>query len=172
MTEPQPPPSRNGKIINAINAARGLTPMNALVIFLLSLTLVPGYVIYKLVNEPPLLDRILSGFRELPSPNPDCIVRNAFQRGGPVVWAVATSFAAQGSDRYFFSVNVNHEPTVAEMGSYCETLLLLVDYMQDPAARSPNFPGTDTPIVDQYENGNIYDKKLGNPYPESGFGPR
>jgi hypothetical protein len=157
VTPPEPPPS-NGKYLGWLNAVKGLTISNALVIILLAMVAVPTYVLWRAINDEKLLDRFLSHYAEYPSQTTSCTVRQIKVRGGPETFALSTGFASQGTDRYFISVVSNHMFNPSEERSYCETLNLLVDFMRDPEARSPPFPGSHEPIVRQYERGQKGDR--------------
>lgn len=153
-----PPVDRAGVIERLIAAVKGLTITNVLIIALLLVILAPGYVLYRAINDEQLLDRFLSTYRELPSGETGCVVRNARVRGGADYWGISTSFAAEGQDRYLISVQLNHEPSAKEVESYCQTLNLVVEFMRDPEAESPPFPGTDEPVVRTYEKGRSDDR--------------
>ena len=56
-----------------------------------------------------------------------CVVREAKERGGPDIYAIATGFAAQGADRWVLSAVINREPTAEEISSYCEAAKLIAD---------------------------------------------
>ena len=148
MAEPPPDPRFSGWL----TAIKGLTITNVLVIALLIVVLAPAYLLYRAVNDEKLMDRFLSSYREMASQQSGCTLRVARERGSPNQWGISTGFAYQGSDRWMVSVVLDHEPNADEIQSYCATLYLLIDFMRDPAARSPSFPGTDDPVVRQYEN--------------------
>lgn len=125
MSEPAPPPDR---LSGWLNAVRGLTLSNVLVIALLAIIAVPVYVIYKAVSgNDELLDRLLSTYEEVDQQS-GCAVRHVQERGGPELWAVSTGFAFRGFDRWSVSVVMTHEPG-EELASYCEALKLIADRM-------------------------------------------
>lgn len=134
-----------------LSAMKGLTLTNALVIVLLVTVAIPAYFVYRALNDETLLDRFLSRYREIPSPNTNCLIRELRPFGGQGSWAVSTGFAYRGTDRWQIGVVMNREPTTEQQESYCATLNLLVDFMRDPAARSPTFPGSSEPVVRQYQ---------------------
>lgn len=148
---PAPPPQSDGKVLGWLNAVKGLTFTNALVIIMLVVVAIPTYLIYRAVNDEKLLDRFLADYREIASPHTNCLLRKVQLRGGPETWWIGTGFAYQGADRWQIGVILPREPTENDQRSYCATLNLLVDFMRDPAARSPPFPGTSEPVVRQYE---------------------
>jgi hypothetical protein len=125
-------------------------PSNVLVIALLAVVAGPTYILYRTMNDQALLDRFLSHYTEIPSPDTNCIIREIRQRGGPDNYGLATGFAYYGNDRWQIGVVLNREPSHDEIISYCATLNLLVDFMRDPDARSPNFPNSNTPVVQPY----------------------
>lgn len=154
---PEPPPNHKeepqvteGRILSLINVVKGLTLSNVLVIVVLITVLVPVYVIYRAINDEQLMDRFLSDFRELGSQQTGCTVRAARPRGGTLVYGISAGFAFQGSDRYLISVALDHPPTPQEVASYCDVLNLIIDYMRDPEGTSPEFPGTNDPIIRTY----------------------
>jgi hypothetical protein len=146
MSEPPPLDRATGWL----NAVKGLTISNAVVIIMLALVLIPGYFVWKALNDEKLLDRFLSHFEELSGWQTPCTVRTAKQVGGPEIWGISTGFAYDGNDRWTVGVLMDHMPTRDDVDSYCETLELLVDFMRDPDARSPNFPHSEKPVVKQY----------------------
>ena len=54
---PQPPPDR---AIGWLNAVKGLTLTNVLIIALMAMVAVPTYFVYRLLNDPLILDKFLS----------------------------------------------------------------------------------------------------------------
>lgn len=140
-----------GLVSQGVDLVRSLSLTNVLVIILLVIVAAPVWVLWRVINDEKLLDRFLSHYAEYPSQTTSCTVRQIKVRGGPETFALSTGFASQGTDRYFISVVGNHMFNPSEERSYCETLNLLVDFMRDPEARSPPFPGTNEPVVRQYE---------------------
>jgi hypothetical protein len=140
-----------GLVSQGVDLVRSLSLTNVLVIILLVIVAAPVWVLWRVINDEKLLDRFLSHYAEYPSQTTACTVRQIKVRGGPETFALSTGFASQGTDRYFISVVSNHQFNPSEERSYCETLNLLVDFMRDPEARSPPFPGTNEPVVRQYE---------------------
>jgi hypothetical protein len=147
-----------GLVSQSVDLVRSLSLTNVLVIILLVVVAAPVWVLWKVINNEKLLDRFLSHYAEYPSQTTSCTVRQIKVRGGPETFALSTGFASQGTDRYFISVVGNHQFNPSEERSYCETLNLLVDFMRDPEARSPPFPGSHEPIVRQYERGQKGDR--------------
>lgn len=150
MTNTPPPNNNGGKYFGWLTAVRGLTITNALVIVLLVVALAPAYTLYRILNDTGLLDRFMSNFREISGQQSGCTLRAAKQRGGPEIWGISTGFAYSGSDRYAVTVLLDHEPTAEEIYSYCTTLNLIVDFMRDPSADSPELPGTNEPVIRKY----------------------
>jgi hypothetical protein len=126
---PQEPPPSDGKIVGLINAARGLTVTNAVVIMLLVAVAIPAYFVWRALDDPAILDRFLSFYRVVPSAMASCQLRQARQRGEPYIWSINTGFAFEGGKRWSIGVIMDQEPTVEEQKSYCETLQLIVDWM-------------------------------------------
>lgn len=158
MAEPprpeQVPAGTVGAIGNLLTAVRGLTISNAVVIVILIAATIPAYFLYKVVNDQALLDRFLSNYEEVDLPHSSsCTLRAAGQRGQPLTWYVSTGFAYHGDDKWSLGVAVPRKPTMDEMQAYCETMLLVVDYMHDPnhLAPSPTFPGTKEPVIRKYK---------------------
>ena len=133
-----------------LNAVKGLTVTNAIVIVMLAIVIIPGYFVYRALNDEKLLNRFLSHYEELSGWQTQCTVRTARQVGGPETWAISTGFAYEGNDRWIIGVIMDHMPSPTDVQSYCETLELLVDFMRDPDARSPNFPNSERPVIKQY----------------------
>lgn len=131
--QPQPPPAAEGRIAGLLNAVKGLTVTNALVIMMLGVVAVPTYFGWRLLNDEALRDRFFSNYRELASQNVGCTLREAKYRGGAPIWTVSTGFAFQGQDRYVIAVVLDHEPDREETISFCETLKLLADDMRGPS---------------------------------------
>jgi hypothetical protein len=125
MSQPTPtPPPNEGRVLGLINAAKGLTLFNVLVVALLVLILIPVYIVYRALSDEALLDRFLSSYRELPS-DTGCSIRVVAERGGPERWSISSGFAASGNDRYVLSVILQKEPTKEETVSYCESIKLI-----------------------------------------------
>jgi hypothetical protein len=122
----EPPPSE-GKYLGWLNAVKGLTVSNVLVIALLAVIAVPVYVIYRALEDEKLMDRFMSTYEELGNQQSGCTVRHVQARGGPALWGISTGFAFQGSDRYFVNVALQRQPTDTEIVSYCEALKLIAD---------------------------------------------
>lgn len=139
-----------GKIVGLVNSVKGLTITNAVVIIMLAAVAGPAYIIYRAMNDADLLDRFMSHYREITHFRTSCAVREVQLRNGPQAWSVSTGFAYQGSDRWTIAVILEREPDEDDVTTYCATLNLLVDFMRDPAARSPSFPGTDKPVIQMY----------------------
>ena len=116
-----------GRITSLLTAVKGLTISNVLVIFLLVVIAVPAYTVWRALGDDRLLDRFLSTYKESYVQNVPCVLRQTQVRGGPQRWGISSGFAVMGADRWFVSVVIDHEPTVEEMMSHCETLKLLAD---------------------------------------------
>lgn len=129
MSEPTPPPTE-GRYLNWLNAVKGLTVTNVLVIGMLVMIAIPAYLVYRTLNDAALLDRFLSNYREISGTGIECSVREAQYRGSSRAWGIATGFAFQGSARYMVSVQLDHEPTNEELRSYCEVLKIIADSMR------------------------------------------
>lgn len=126
---PDPPP--DGRIANLIAAVKGLTLSNLLVLAGLLLILAPAYFIYRSLNDPQLMDRLLSTYREVPMAG-GCTVREAKTRGGPDQWGISTGLTYAGSDRWILTVILDHEPSPTEVQSYCETAKIISDAVAPP----------------------------------------
>ena len=126
---PEPPPS-DGKVLSWLNAVKGLTVTNALVIIMLVVIAIPAYLVYRMTVDDDLLDRFLSNYREISAQNVGCTVREAKYRGGSTIWGISTGLAFQGRDRYTISVILDHEPNNEELVSYCETVKTMAESLQ------------------------------------------
>ena len=142
---------QDGRFLGWLNAVKGLTFTNTLVIIMLVIVVVPTYLIYRTINDEKLLDRFTSHYREVAAQQTPCTRREARATGGPETWTISAGFAYTGNDRYTINVMMDHAPNNNEIESYCETLNLIVDFMRDPDADSPTFPDTDEPIIRQYK---------------------
>ena len=129
MAEPPPPqpPTHDGRIVSWLNAVKGLTISNVLVIAMLIVVAIPAYLIYRVLNDEQLLDKFLSHYHEYSEQNVGCTLREARTRGGPIFFAVSTGFAYQGRDKYTVSVVLDHQPDNDELVSYCDTVKLIAD---------------------------------------------
>ena len=137
-----------------ITAVKGLTITNALVIVILIAAAIPAYFLYKVINNTELLDRFLSSYEEISMPETSsCTLRSAATRGSASVWYISTGFAYHGDDKWTMGVAISKKPTMEQMQAYCDTLLLVVDYLHDPdhTAPSPNFPGSEDPVIRKYK---------------------
>lgn len=146
----QPPQQQHGILERAIASVKGLTFQNVLIMMMLAVIVVPTYLLWRLLDNPTALGRFLSSYEEVTSDKWPCTLRIASVRGAGDTFAISTGFAYQGSERWVVSVIMDRKPTDEEMQSYCETLNLLIDFMRNPDARSPYFPGTEEPLVHMY----------------------
>lgn len=150
MTVPDPN-ATSGKVSTWVALIKGLTISNAIVIILLAFVVLPGYVLYRTMNDEKLLDRFMSNYSEESSQLSGCTQRMGQERGGTTHYSVSTGFAYQGSDRWVVSVWMDHDLSVEQIEAYCNALKGLVDFMRDPLGKSPPFPGSDVPIVRQWQ---------------------
>jgi hypothetical protein len=130
MPEPPPQPDQ-GRVVGLINAAKGLTFANIVILALLVAILVPVYIVWRALSDETLLNRLLSHYQVVPSDTP-CTVRVVAERGGPEYWSVSTGFAFQGADRWTVGVILDRQPTTEQIASYCASLTLIVDKMHEP----------------------------------------
>jgi hypothetical protein len=151
LSTPPPTPHQNQGIFSAVvDAVKGLSLTNVLVVMLLAIVVIPGYAMWRMLDDPAMLGRFLSSYEEVLSDKWPCTLRIASARGAGDQYGISTGFAYQGSERWTLNVLMDRKPTDQEMVSYCETLNLLIDFMRDPNARSPYFPGTEVPVVNMY----------------------
>jgi hypothetical protein len=152
MTEPTQPSPQQGIVLNLVTAVKGMSLTNVLVIILLAAVVVPSYLMWSVLNDPVKLGRFLSSYEEVTSDKWPCTLRIASLRGAGDTYSISTGFAFQGSDRWTLAVLMDRDPRLDNdaMQSYCETLNVLIDFMRDPHARSPNFPGTEDPMINMY----------------------
>jgi hypothetical protein len=121
------PPS-NGKVLSWLNAVKGLTLSNVLVIAGLAIVAAPLYVIWRALGDEKIMDRLMSTYEEIDgNQQSGCVLRHVQERGGPDIWGISTGFAFQGEARYFVNVALAREPTDSEVVSYCEALKLIAD---------------------------------------------
>jgi len=116
-----------GRLLSWISAIKGLTFANVAVIGMLVVIAIPGYLVWRALNDQEILDRFLSNYRELSHQNVACAIREAKYRGGATQWSLSTGFAFIGRDRYVIAVVLDHRPNDDEMQSFCETLKLIAD---------------------------------------------
>src|SRR5215510_8481877 len=129
MTDQPPAPPRD-KYIGWLNAVKGLSLGNVLVIALLVVIAIPVYIIYKALGDDALMDRLMSTYEEKESSQMvGCTFRHVQARGGPDTWGISAGFAYQGTDRWMISVITPREPSNEEFVSNCEALKLIVDKM-------------------------------------------
>ena len=127
MTETPPPPDQ-GRVLNILNAAKGLTLFNVLVVALLVLILIPVYIVWKALSDEQLLDRFLSSYMEVPSDS-GCTVRVVAERGGPERWSISSQWAAQGTEIWTVGTIYQREPTAEQILSTCQALKLIADQL-------------------------------------------
>jgi hypothetical protein len=130
MSQPQAP-LPDGRVSSWLNAIKGLTVSNVMVIAMLVVIAIPAYTIYRALNDEKLLDRLLSTYEETSSQMTSCTLRHVQERGGPEMWGISSGFAFAGADRWFVSVVLGHEPSNDEIVSYCQSLKLITDAMLD-----------------------------------------
>jgi hypothetical protein len=123
-----------------MNAVKGLTVSNVVVIALLAIIAIPVYTIWKALNDEKIMDRLMSTYEEIAQPS-GCTLRHAKRRGGPDQWSIASGFAFQGIDRWHVSVVMDHPPTEDELVSYCASLKLIGDRMLDRGSADPGGDG-------------------------------
>ena len=116
---------------------KGLTFTNVLMLFLLSLIVVPGYIMYRAVNDPTILERMLSSYKEFPPQDSGCTLREFKARGGPRMWTISTGFAYQGTDKWVASIVLDHMPNEDENVSYCESLKLVTESWRNISETAP-----------------------------------
>ena len=130
VATPEPPaPPPEGKYLGWLNAVKGLTISNVLVIALLAIVAVPIYVIYKALSDEKIMDRFMSTYEESANQQSGCTLRHVQERGGPDIWGISSGFAFQGDGRWFVSVALSHDPSIDEIASFCESLKLIADRM-------------------------------------------
>lgn len=131
MSQTVPPPQGEGagKLLGWLDAVKGLTLTNALVIILLLVVAAPIYLMYRALNDEKLLDRFLSTYQEFAGQQAGCTLRHVRQRGGPHLWSISSGFAYQGGDRWSVNVTLSREPNGDEIYSYCQALKVVSDSM-------------------------------------------
>jgi hypothetical protein len=124
MTEPPP---HEGRLAAAANVVKGLSLGNVLIIALLVVIAIPAYLTYKALNDPVVMDRLMSSYREYPNQISGCTLREVKERGGPDMWSVSAGFAFHGSARWYIAVGLTAKPSDAEITTHCETLKRIAD---------------------------------------------
>jgi hypothetical protein len=157
VSEPQQP--QNGRLLTWLNAVKGLTFTNVLVIGMLVVIAIPTYTLWKALGDDKLLDRFLSTYEELSSQNSGCTVRHMQARGGPDIWGISSGFAYQGEGRWLVSVALPAEPSIEEIMSYCESLKLIADKMLDRSSDGSNNDAT----INSGENDQIHSRPMQSP---------
>jgi hypothetical protein len=114
-----------------------LTPTNALVVFLLVVSLVPAFTAYRLLTDPQLLDRFLSSY-SVSDPLGACRVVKARQRGEDFSYAITTGVAFEGQQRWTIGTVMTREPTTEEVTSNCALLQAIIDFMHGATAAPPD----------------------------------
>jgi hypothetical protein len=153
---PPPPdtqqqPDRIGLIGGIAGIIKGFTLKNVAITALLALIILPGFVIWRVMNDASMLNKLTSRYEEYTSDKIPCTLRVASVRGGGDHYSISTGFAFQGSDRYIMGVIMDRKPGEIELQSYCEVLQKIVDHLRRPEdAPSPTFPGTDEPLIWHY----------------------
>src|SRR5262245_34108316 len=99
-SSPTPSPPQNDRYVGWLNAVKGLSLGNVLVIALLAVVAVPVYVIYRALGDQELLDRFMSTYEEETSQQVGCTLRHVQARGGPEMYGISAGFAFQGEDRW------------------------------------------------------------------------
>jgi len=121
------PPPHEGRLAAAASVVKGLSLNNVLTIALLVVIAIPAYFAYKLLNDPVVMNRLLSSYREYPNQISGCTMREVKERGGPDMWSVSTGFAFHGSARWYIAVAMTAKPSDEEVASHCETLKRIAD---------------------------------------------
>jgi hypothetical protein len=145
-----PPPPQEGMVQTVINAVKGMSFTNALVIAVLVIVAIPAYAIWEALNDPVILNKFTSNFEEIASENNPCTVRIYSKRGAGSTYSISTGFAFQGNDRWVVAVHMDRKPREDELESYCATLQQIVDFMRRPNAPSPTYPNSDETLIWQY----------------------
>jgi hypothetical protein len=124
LTEPSP---SEGKLAAAASVVKGLSLTNVLIIALLVAIAIPAYLVYKALNDPVVMDRLMSSYREYPNQISGCTMREVKERGGPDLWSVSAGFAFHGSARWYVAVALSAKPSDQELVAHCETLKRIAD---------------------------------------------
>lgn len=124
----QPTPNE-GRAVGVLNALKGLSFTNVLIIALMAMIAVPVYFTYRLLNDPTTLDKFLSSYDERIDEQSGCTIRKVRLRGGPWRYGVAAGFAYSGSERWQISVILHSEPSQEDIISNCAALNLIAEKM-------------------------------------------
>src|SRR5262245_35164170 len=90
------PVAQDSRYIGWLNAVKGLTLTNVIVIAVLLVVAVPTYAVYRALNDEKLLDRLLSEYEETYNAEAGCTVRHGRARGGMDRWGIMAGFASSG----------------------------------------------------------------------------
>jgi hypothetical protein len=121
---------QSGRVAGWVSIVKGLSLTNVLIIALIAMVAVPVYFVYRVLNDPVMLDRFMSFYGESVDES-GCTLHTVKAGVGSLRrWSVSTGFASTGSDRYVVAVILTSEPKPATIATYCTTLTLMADKMQ------------------------------------------
>lgn len=105
-----------------LEAAKGLTLSNVLIIGLLILISFPAYVAYRVINEERLMNYVASSFEELRFGIGDCGVFRAQIRGEEPEYLVRYTFRFDRLGMWYLAIRGQTEPTKTEAKEKCAAL--------------------------------------------------
>lgn len=132
-----------GKVVDAV---KGLSLANVLVIILLVVVAVPAYVGWKVTSDPALMALVFNDFAEIPSTT-DCNLFRLKPTGGSTYYAISNQFSERNAESWAVTVRLKFLPDDEAMKAYCGSLEEVIDYLRDPVGQPlPSFPGSSKPI--------------------------
>jgi hypothetical protein len=125
---------------------KDLSLRNVAVILALAAVAIPGYFMYRLMNDKEFASIFFSTYSEATIPATDCFMRIASVSGGTEDYRVSRPFAYSGRDRWVISIETPNEPDANQAVALCNVLGSILEYARDRTKPSPVFPGGDTAI--------------------------
>ena len=129
---------------------REMSFRNVGVILALVVIAIPSYLVYRLATDNKFASIFFSTYSEHSIPATDCFMRIASVSGGHEDYRVSRPFAYSGQDRWVISVETPYQPDANQAVALCNLLGEVITYARDRSKVSPNFPGSDTPIFQEY----------------------
>jgi hypothetical protein len=130
-----------------LDAVKGLTIVNVVVIGLLAIILVPLYVGWRMLNDPNLMGAVFNIYSEIETTS-ECPLAYEQPAGGQGRYVIRAVLAERNAETWYISTKVKFQPDDQAMTLYCAALTALVDYIRDPNNEPvPVYPGSERRIV-------------------------
>jgi hypothetical protein len=115
----------------AVDSVKSLTLTNALVIVLIGLVALPAYISWRFINDPALLDRVMSAYDEQGGLINQCSIGHV-QRAGDAkrMWMI-NIFKVTGAKQWFMGVKLSSDPPREEQIKLCEELGRMVSNLPE-----------------------------------------